>query len=239
MSADLETIAAQIPSMGGKTIGPFLRSVARGAASGTSIVEVGTWLGAGTAHLALGVRDRVDDTVDIHCYDRWSATKAIALAPFEDTLTWVRATLSHFQAPIRFHKGEINKATWAGGPISVYIDDAAKGLDNFLHVLKTFGPHWIPGETVIVLMDYYYWKKLKGWRAAEYKCPQSFIERHPEHFSVIRNFREQYKVPFSNEAFRYDKPMDFSALRPESLGKFSPRVIRIGQRVLSRIGIDL
>src|SRR5262245_66502353 len=94
---DLEVLADQIPSMGGATIGAFLRLLARQAAAGSAIVEVGTWLGSGTARLALGVRDRGPEaSLDIHCYDAWLATRdeaaeartqtGIVLGPHEDTL---------------------------------------------------------------------------------------------------------------------------------------------------------
>ena len=55
---ELNGIADQIPSMGGNEIGSVLRDLARQAPADTSIVEVGAWLGAGTAQLALGVRER-------------------------------------------------------------------------------------------------------------------------------------------------------------------------------------
>ena len=42
----LYELANRIPSMGGMKIGPVLRQVARDAPGGTSIVEVGCWLGA-------------------------------------------------------------------------------------------------------------------------------------------------------------------------------------------------
>ena len=240
--------------MGGTTIGPFLRLLASQAPADSSIVEVGTWLGAGTAYLALGVRDRNDRSVDIHCFDGWSASKAerqealiqkgIVLESFEDTLPRVQDVLSSFQVDIRYHKGDVNDAQWDGRRISVYVDDASKGPDTFLHVLKTFGPYWIPGETVIVLMDYYYWKKLRRWRAIEYRCQQSFIEAHSDHFTLIKDFRERFDVPFSNEAFRYERALDFAALRPErsptSLRRLIPAPVgAIAHRVLSRMGFDV
>ena len=42
----LYELANRIPSMGGMEIGLVLRQVARDAAGGTSIVEVGCWHGA-------------------------------------------------------------------------------------------------------------------------------------------------------------------------------------------------
>ena len=69
-SMDLYAMANRIPSMGGREIGPVLRNLARHAPAGTSIVEVGTWLGAGTAQLALGIRERARPSeVALHCYD--------------------------------------------------------------------------------------------------------------------------------------------------------------------------
>ena len=54
----LHELAEKIPSMGGTEIGALLREAARNAPSNTAIVEVGCWLGAGTAQLALGIRER-------------------------------------------------------------------------------------------------------------------------------------------------------------------------------------
>ena len=74
---ELTALSAQLPSMGGKEIGAFLRRVARDAPQGSAIVEVGCWLGAGTAQLALGVRERAaGDTIPIIAYDRWVARES-------------------------------------------------------------------------------------------------------------------------------------------------------------------
>ena len=131
--------------------------------------EVGTWLGAGTAQLALGIREKPDPgEVSLHCYDRWRATPleaeaaarwGVRLSVGEDTLPRTRRTLEPFNVPVRFHKGDILQSCWDGGPISVYVDDAAKSPREFCHMLLTFGPSWVPGQTVLVLMDYNFWKK--------------------------------------------------------------------------------
>jgi hypothetical protein len=72
----LHELAEKIPSMGGTEIGALLREAARNAPSNTAIVEVGCWLGAGTAQLALGIRERQNPaTVQLHTYDRWQASQ--------------------------------------------------------------------------------------------------------------------------------------------------------------------
>ncbi len=211
----LERRAAQFPSMGSKEIGPFLRKLAREAPLNTSIVEVGSWLGAGTAQLALGIRDRgADRPVKIYSYDRWKASAGevekasrkanLQFSVGDNTLPWVIESLKPFGVDIEFFRGDIAAIDWAGGPISVYIDDASKAPSRFYHVLRTFGPAWIPGVTILVMMDYHYWEKSGS---EEHKCQKYFMEAHPEHFKQMEGFRRA-----SNAAFLYCKKLDFERL---------------------------
>jgi len=212
--AELESVAAEIPSMGGLQIGAHLRKAAReDALPGTAIVELGSWLGAGTAQLALGLRERPDsDGIEIHCFDRYQATSAeepkaakagLTLVKDQDTLPIVKRLLEPFDAPIKFHKGTIEKKSWAGAPISVFVQDAGKSSASFFPMIKAFGPSWMPEKTVIFFMDYYNWRK-SG--VDDHKCQTRFVEAHPESFSI--------PVPLfgSVVTVRYLKPLDFSAL---------------------------
>jgi hypothetical protein len=217
---ELEQRANQIPSMGGTELGAALRQAARETPPDTAIVEVGTWLGAGTAQLALGLRERSQvGGVSIHCFDRWQATdpevgkalrmKNLTLRAGEDTLPWVMKTLQPFAVPIFFHKGDFRRAAWSGGQISVYVDDAAKTAPKFLHVLKTFGPHWIPGKTIVVLMDFRFWQQ-SG--ADKHECQKRFIERFADHFVLLERFHVD-----TCDGFLYRKSIDFGSLTLESL----------------------
>ena len=216
---DLTDLAARIPSMGGTEIGPLLRHVAGSAPADTSIVEVGCWLGAGTAQLALGIQDRQSDGhAELHCYDRWQANEAevekaahwdVALVAGQDTLPDTRRTLAPFDVPVVFHKGDITDADWDGGPISVYVDDASKKWQAFYHVLFTFGPHWIPGKTVVVLMDYNIWKSTG---AEEHQVQKQFIEAHGDCFQPIDYVGQSStkgRLPTQPAAFLYTQPVDF------------------------------
>jgi hypothetical protein len=211
----LARLAGSFPSMGSREIGSFLRKLAREAPPDTAIVEVGSWLGAGTAQLALGVCERAPDrSVTIHAYDRWRASESevgkallgagLRLSPGEDTLPFVMKKLRPFGARIIFTKGELEGFDWSGRPISVYVDDAAKVPSWFYHVLRTFGPSWIPGDTVLVLMDFHHWKKTGQ---PDHRCQQNFIEAHPAHFSQIEDLRRR-----SNAAFLYRARLDFENL---------------------------
>ena len=191
-TTDLEARAAGLPSMGGVEIGPRLRAAARGAAPGTAIVEVGCWLGAGTAQLALGLREaeRLRE-VDIHCFDRFRATGSevekagrfnVTLMKDADTRPVVEGFLAPFGASIRLHRGSILDARWSGPPISVYVDDASKTDRLWEHSVATFSPHWIVGSTVLVLMDFFYYRRSGR---EDHRCQQRFVDRHSGCFEEI------------------------------------------------------
>ena len=204
----LQALAERIPSMGGREIGPWLRKLARNCQAGTSVVEVGSWLGAGTAQLALGIAERQHPhEVTLHCYDRWLANGSevakasdfgIRLEEGENTLLRVRDVLESFGVPMVFHQGELIEFDWNDGPISLYVDDASKLPEAFVHVLQTFGASWVPGTTVVVLMDYGYWKT-SG--VAEHRCQQMFVEFNRHCFERLSCDNEQHAVFLYKRAF--------------------------------------
>lgn len=188
--AELETLAKQVPSMSGT---PLLRQYASEAPDGTAIVEVGAWLGGGTVQLLLGLRDS-GRKVDLHCFDMWTATpsevekaKAKAgkdISVGDDILPLFKHYMDPFGIDIQCHKGDVKDASWDGGPIAVYIDDAAKREPAFRHVLRTFGPSWIPGETTVFLMDYHLWNK-HGQEDESLRFQKDFVESHPDSFETL------------------------------------------------------
>lgn len=166
----LEKAAAAIPSMGGRHIGHILRRHAAEVLPGRAIVELGVFLGSGTAQLALGLRDS-SRPVEIHCYDRFETRahekhmaekEGVKLASHEDTVPRVQASLAPFGVPVVLHKGDIRLAKWKGPQIGMHVDDACKREPAFTSALRTFSPWWVPGETVVVLMDFYYFTRKPG-----------------------------------------------------------------------------
>jgi hypothetical protein len=224
---DLERYAARFPSMGGTLNGPLLRSLAAGAPSDTSIVEVGTWLGAGTAQLALGLQGRADPPT-IHCFDMFQASApevaqagefGVTLEPGQDTSGHVREALAPFGVPVVIHKGDFTKAAWNGGPVSVFVDDGTKWAGPFHRALTAFGPHWIPGVTVIALMDYLYWQRLPPRKARPLMAQQIFMEGHAANFEPVT---ADYPEGSTTRLFRYREALDFGRLEPvDTRGRLS------------------
>lgn len=155
--SNLERVAASIPSMNTPFAKTLLRGFARSSPDGTAIVEVGTWLGSGTAHLALGVSER-ERPVPIHSYDRFQADRSEAkkaaswgldIEPSSDTQPVVETLLQDFPAEIHLRKGDLFGIRWDNGPIGLYVDDAAKRPSAFYQMLEVFAPFWVRGQTII------------------------------------------------------------------------------------------
>ncbi|MGM0562394.1 MAG: hypothetical protein ACQETX_15160 [Pseudomonadota bacterium] len=206
----LEERASQIPSMGARALGDRLRRAATEVQEGQSIVEVACWLGSGTAHLALGIRDS-GKSIDLHCYDLWQSNatevekarkKGLTLDVGQDTLPWVKSALEPFEVPISFHKGRIENGQWPGGEIALFVADAAKRGHAFRHMMETFGPWFVPGRTVLFMMDLHYYEKA----AETYPDDQHrFFKDNPDCFEVIED-----KVGSSScSILRYTKRLNF------------------------------
>ncbi len=153
-----------IPSMGGEEIGAFLREQASKVKPGEAIMELGTFLGAGTIHLARGAAPGVE----VHAFDRFLARAheikiaknfGVELAMNEDTLPRVILNMGKVSNRVTFHKVLMQDVAWTGAKIALYVDDVNKRGPAFLKALRTFSPFWIPGRTVLVLMDYWFFKK--------------------------------------------------------------------------------
>lgn len=175
MNAELQAYARTFPSQGGVEIGDYLAKYASEAPAGSAIVEVGCWLGAGTAHLALGAMQNI--AVEMYVFDRWkfdewevkkARDRGFDIKLGEDTLPRVAESLTRFPVSITYFKGNIIDARWdKNKPIGLYVDDAAKKERFFTHAMETFGPAFIPGRTILVLMDYNFDEKAGPVYAAQ------------------------------------------------------------------------
>ena len=179
----LNSIANSIPSQGGREIGYYLKDVAY--KSKGDIVEVGAWLGAGTAQLCLGAIDG-GNNVTIHVYDRFTVNstelkkakkQGVNLKGIKDTLPIVKSYIDQFECDVKFYKKGIKSIKkYKGGKIGVYIDDASKRKENFDHVMKIFKPHFIHGETIVILMDFFYYE----WSEKGSDYQYNYMQDNPE-----------------------------------------------------------
>ena len=227
----------QIPSLGGTLIGPYLRRYAGGVARGRAVIEVGSWLGAGTVHLAQGIVDG-GNHAPFHIYDRFKTTRGeipkaarfgVHLRKGQNTQPLVEQHIRPYGVAAQFHRGSILLANWDNGPIGLYVDDAAKTRELFLHVVHTFGPAWVPGETVLILMDFGYWRSLSDPAdIARFRFQQDFVDQHAASFEPLE---ADEPLDGSTAIFRYRAPLPFDTI-PKPATDLKTRLRKLTRAIL-------
>lgn len=133
-------------------------------ASGTytgqgAIVELGSWLGLSSAHLAAGLRDS-GFAGELHCFDRftWDQKKPVdvgrVLRLGDDTTDVFLAHVKPVFERVVAHRTEIESMRWDGGPVEILFLDAPKGRKPFVHVLALFQPYLDPAFSYVASQDF-------------------------------------------------------------------------------------
>lgn len=208
--------------MGGYDIGPYLEGVAADVQAPHCIVEIGPWLGANTARMAHGTVGQPEPAV-VHAYDlfmarsdevRKAASLGLDIGLGDDTRPLVEKLIAPFGGEVKLHKGDILDIEWDGTPIGLYVDDAAKTPTYFYNMMRVFAPSFVPGETIVVLMDYGFWRDRPTKRAQKrFRVQQNLMERYPASFEEIRNDVFDGDIM---AAFRFVKPFPMGMINAQA-----------------------
>lgn len=149
------------------------------------IVDLGCFAGGSTARLAEGQR-AAGRARGVHAFDRFTAGAEVkqsilyeqGVAPFEgsDILPLAKSLLEPWAPAVTFHRGEIDRKRWSGGPIEVLVMDASKAAETGDRMAETFFPHLIAGASLLVQQDFLHWSQ--PWVPAQ-------MERLAAHFRPL------------------------------------------------------
>lgn len=183
MLKKIKEAADQIPSMGGREMGEAYDRYISQMRDGLDVVEIGAWLGAGTAQLAMSMYKHKKSTSFLHVYDRFTASasevkkasdpahykwfkgfavdkkgKRIGLIEGQNTVPVVQNNLRVFKGLVKilYHRQDVVKIRHRG-LIGVMVLDAAKKSGDFKKLMKRIETKFFPGETIVFFMDYYYY----------------------------------------------------------------------------------
>ena len=125
-----------------------------------AVVELGCWLGAGTAALAAGLRDQ-GSSARVVAVDRfrWNARHHpqmfdAGLADGEDFEPLLRAHTRELEPWIETVRADLAEFRWDRGPIEILVVDAPKRRADVERFLEVFGPSLIPGRSLVAFQDY-------------------------------------------------------------------------------------
>lgn len=165
----LSEVVTAVPTMLSEEEGQLLVWLSKIYAEGVgTICDLGCFAGGSTARLAEGVR-AAGRTTRVHAFDHFTLNEAqkvrylypAGIDPFdgEDMLPAVRQLLTPWQKFVEFHKGDLTRFPWVGGPIELLFVDAAKTPVAADRIAEMFFPHLIPGRSIIIQQDYQHWRQ--------------------------------------------------------------------------------
>ena len=215
--ANLDVAATGIPSRYGTRRGLLLRRLARETRAGTAVVQVGGWLGAGTAQLALGIGEGPGaGAVRLLACDAWRASltdveeagqRGVSLTVGEDLRPRVRRALAPFGVRVELTREVGVTGGWEREKIALYVDDASAPRDFRARSVAWCAGGWVRGETVLVAFAE------REASAAGAPATQGLLPclaaAYPGSFTLLEE-TERYKV------LRYAEAVDVETLAAEA-----------------------
>ncbi len=126
-----------------------------------AVVELGTWLGCSTVHLAAGLRDSGVGR-KLHSYDLFvwggdadNRKSGLELEKGADFMPWFLKNIEPLREWIEVQKGSFSRIDWSPEErVEILFLDGPKTEPVIRDSLRIFGPALIPGESMLVFQDY-------------------------------------------------------------------------------------
>lgn len=169
------------------------------------VVEVGSWLGRSSIHIAAGLAASGRQT-HLHCFDgfswAWGDSKAadLPLKRGDNFEGYFLENVSAFADRITSHRTKIKDIGWTGNPIEFLFLDAPKKQADMTRCLEVFGSSLVPSAT-IAIQDYLYFPAY----SLAVCCYQL-----ADNLSL-----QQVVLDGSTVAFQVTEPFDFERIKPD------------------------
>jgi hypothetical protein len=204
--------ADKIPSLGGggKGIKKYLIKYASQVKRDRSIIELGPWLGSATAYICIGIILGGHD-YDYHVWDKWEMVEpfisraklkhGIDFKNSDDIYNLFYKNIQLFGVYINVHRESILDIKWNNNKkIGLYIDDIGSLKNQVDYKMKMLTPAFIPGETILFMMDYYFYETHpKNQYQKQFFDKNNdvfkFIERAGQKCAIFRYIGEEIKTP--------------------------------------------
>jgi len=204
-----------IPAMSPPVVHEYLHELGSNWTGAGMAMELGCWLGATSVPLLEGLVSVWYDK-PFYAFDKWRANEEQAikaesqghpLSNGQDIMPVYMNNVSAVYDDVRPVKGNIPDTLQQikMEPIEICIFDAPKQDPIFIDSMKRLEPYFIPGVTVLGLLDYYSYSKNKGHRAEILRAPVNFMEKYGSCFTKIAEWPTECSCAF----FKYEKPISW------------------------------
>ena len=202
----------KIPSMTPPYVHDYLTELGRQWEGKGVAIELGSWLGATAAALLTGLVEVGYDKPFYAC-EAWEANEAqvkkakeqgVKIEVGQNLLPLFINNIVPIHPNIKASRGKISKVigNYPGEPIEICIFDAPKTNPTFMEAIRTLSPYWIPGVTVLGLLDYNHYKVMKGKKRKLNMAPIQFMKHYGKCFTIMKEWSGCSCV-----FFRYDKKL--------------------------------
>lgn len=203
-----------IPAMSPPEVHTYLKELGNAWSSQGCAIEVGCWLGATSVALLDGLVEAGYD-LPFWAFDRWmanvsevrkAAQQHVRIRPRQDLKPIYHKNVSPVYNDIRMIQGNVPRTlqSFPAQLIEFCMFDAPKRNPVFQKTIDFFIPHFIPGVTILGLLDYHFYLRRRLNRKGdweEFLAPVKFIEQFSENFTLLRDFEDNGSCVF----FRYEK----------------------------------
>jgi len=191
---ELYVHAGKIPSLGDggfQIRGHLIRYVLK-TRENYAIIEIGPWLGSATAYICIGIL-AAHSGREYHVYDKWEAVEPyLSRAKKFNGLNFNKpdsiyetfcGNVDIFGVDIVKHRQDILTIKWdVNKKIGLYVDDFGSRKEYFNYKMETFLPAFIPGQTILMMMDYFFYETHKD---EDHKNQKKYFESNKDKFEFI------------------------------------------------------
>ena len=199
----------KIPSMTSEPVLDYLTQIGSEWTGKGVAVECGCWLGASMSALAKGLVE-AGYRFPLVAFDQWIAdeeqvekahAQGVKLELGQDTLPIFMQNVYKVYDWIDPNQELIHEGPYFLADTEIFLLDACKGEPAFSQTIERFAPSWIPGVTIVGLMDYTYYRNFEGEKHAHFRCQERWVEEQGDRLSPLRDFRPLVPTLYLCEAF--------------------------------------
>jgi hypothetical protein len=188
----------KVPEMTPTSVHDYLREIGSQWTGQGIAIELGSWLGASAIPLLEGLV-KADYNLPFHCYDKWQSNdEQVVKSAMQGTKLYVNQNLlplflnntQPIYKNIHAHQGSISMTikNYCKSPIEICIFDAPKRDPVFSDAVSALKDYWIPGVTILGLLDYHFYQYHKGREREQFRAPVKFIEKYSDNFVKLKEW---------------------------------------------------
>lgn len=195
-----------IPAMTSPQIHSYLTELGQSWTGQGVAMELGCWLGASSVALLRGLKKAGYDKT-YWAFDAWMATRdqipkaakqgvKLFLGQNVQNLFLLNVWKEYNQVGSKQGSLPHTLSFYNKEPIEFCLFDAPKTEPTFSMCVKALSPYWIPGVTVLGLLDYHFYLRHSGEKRKKFRAPVDWMEKMSDHFIIEKQWPDECPVFF-------------------------------------------